>query len=119
MGAKSMSVFYGGMAVVGFVLPMICFGFHFGKSVDGQAWPEFFAAPWLTWATAGFSWDLMITATTLGVWMFIESRRMAMRGIGWNLALVFLVGMSFALPVFLMRREWRIHASSKPMDYPK
>jgi hypothetical protein len=118
MGSKAMQVFYVVMAVVGFVLPMICFGFHFGNSVDGQAWSEFFVAPWLTWATAGFSWDLMITATTLAVWMFAESKRMGMRGIAWNLALVFLVGMSFALPVFLLRRERKIRASTKSADYP-
>ena len=119
MNLKSLTVFYGMMAFVGFILPMICFGVHFGNSVDAQAWPRFFAAPWLTWATAGFSWDLMITATTLTVWMSVESRRMGMRGLWWNLAIIFLVGMSFALPVFLLRRERRLNACANRENMPE
>jgi len=118
MSSKSLTVFYWVMAVVGFVLPVICFAVHFGNSVDAQAWPQFFAAPWLTWATAGFSWDLIITATTLTVWMSVESRRMGMPGLWWNLAIIFLVGMSFALPVFLLRREWRLNACANAERIP-
>jgi hypothetical protein len=110
MSLKSVSYLYRVMAIFGFVLPMICFSVHFGTSTDNQAWQRFFAAPWLTWATSGFSWDLMATATTLMIWMTVESKRIAMKGLAWNLAVVFLVGMSFALPVFLLRRERYLEA---------
>jgi len=109
------TIIYFAMAIVGFTLPMICFGYHFGSGM-ADAWPQFFAAPWLTWATAGFSWDLFITATTLVIWICAESRRLSMRGVGWNLAIVFLVGMSFALSVFLLRREWQIQNIAKSLN---
>jgi len=108
-------IIYSFMAIIGFILPMICFGYHFGSGM-ADAWPKFFAAPWLTWATAGFSWDLLITATTLVIWICAESRRLSMPGVGWNLAVVFLVGMSFALPVFLLRREWKIQSIAKSLN---
>lgn len=95
------------LSFLGFLLPMICFGIHFTSRGD-SAWPEFFAAPFATWAISGFSWDLMITATAATFWMQHESRRLEMKGFLWHFALIFLVGICFAFPTFLYRRELRL-----------
>lgn len=92
------------LSLVGFILPVVCFSQHFLRRGDA-AWPEFFAAPFATWVIAGFSADLLITATACTIWMVAESRRLKMPGIGWHIILIFAVGICFALPTFLYRRE--------------
>ncbi|MFM8572558.1 MAG: DUF2834 domain-containing protein, partial [Pirellula sp.] len=54
---------------------------------------------------SGFSWDLIITATVCTIWMGIESKRLRMKGFIWHFLGIFLVGICFALPTFLFRRE--------------
>ncbi len=95
---------YAALSVAGLILPMVCFGFHFTRGGE-QAWGEFFAAPFATWVISGFSWDLMLTATACTIWMASECKRLSIRGFFWHFALIFLVGICFALPTFLYRRE--------------
>lgn len=92
------------LSVIGLIAPMVCFGVHFTSRGD-VAWSEFFAAPFANWVISGFSWDLMITATAVTLWMQRESKRLKMPGFFWHFALIFLVGICFALPTFLYRRE--------------
>lgn len=92
------------LSILGLLLPMICFGIHF-TSRGEAAWSEFFAAPFATWVISGFSWDLMLTATTITLWMHREAKRLKMPGFYWHFACIFLVGICFALPTFLYRRE--------------
>lgn len=92
------------LSIAGLLLPMICFGIHF-TSRGETAWSEFFAAPFATWVIAGFSWDLMITATAVTFWMHRESNRLKMPGFIGHFIVIFLVGICFALPTFLYRRE--------------
>jgi hypothetical protein len=95
---------YAILSVAGLILPMVCFGIHFTQGSD-RAWEQFFAAPFATWVISGFSWDLILTATACTVWMLSESKRLAMRGFAWHCLLIFVVGICFALPTFLYRRE--------------
>lgn len=95
---------YACLSVLGLILPMICFGIHFSRP-DQNAWGEFFTAPFATWVISGFSWDLMITATACAVWMGSEAKRLKLPGFGWHFVAIFLVGMCFALPTFLYRRQ--------------
>lgn len=99
-----MRLFYGSLSVAGFLLPVLCFGLHFTRRGE-IAWIEFFAAPFATWVISGFTWDLMITATAATVWMKSESSRLKMTGSGWHFIAIFAVGICFALPTFLFRRE--------------
>ncbi len=101
------------LSFLGFLLPMVCFGIHF-TSRGETAWPEFFAAPFATWVISGFSWDLMLTATAATIWMQHESRRLGMKGFAWHFALIFLVGICFAFPTFLYRRESHLQKISPP-----
>ena len=99
-----MRLFYGTLSVVGFLLPVLCFTLHF--TCRGEtAWSEFFSAPFATWVISGFTWDLLITATAATVWMKSESSRLKMAGFGWHFFSIFAVGICFALPTFLFRRE--------------
>jgi hypothetical protein len=98
---------YALLSVAGLILPMVCFGIHFSRGGE-NAWSEFFAAPFATWVISGFSWDLMLTATACTIWMASESKRLDMRGFVWHFLLIFLVGICFALPTFLYRRESRL-----------
>ncbi len=99
-----MRLFYGLLSVAGFLLPVLCFSLHF-TGRDETAWSEFFAAPFATWVISGFTWDLLVTATAAAVWMNSESRRLKMNGFGWHFLAIFAVGICFALPTFLFRRE--------------
>lgn len=92
------------LSLLGLILPMVCFGFHFTGRPD-NAWQEFFAAPFATWVISGFSWDLLLTASTVTIWMQVESKRLRMSGFWWHFLLIFAVGICFALPTFLYRRE--------------
>jgi hypothetical protein len=92
------------LSLLGFMMPMICFGIHF-TSRGPTAWPEFFAAPFANWVISGFSWDLLITASAATIWMQREAKRLRIPGFHWHFVLIFLVGICFALPTFLYRRE--------------
>lgn len=96
---------YFALSIIGLIAPMVCFGVHFTQRPE-SAWAEFFAAPFATWVISGFSWDLMITATAATIWMGNEARRLKMPGFLFHFAAIFLVGICFALPTFLYRREF-------------
>jgi hypothetical protein len=100
------------LSIVGLIMPMICFGIHFTSRPE-QAWQEFFAAPFATWVISGFSWDLLISATTITIWMATEAKRLKIPGFYWHFAFIFLVGICFALPTFLYRREYYV-SKQKP-----
>lgn len=99
-----MKYVYGVLSLLGLLLPVVCFTNHFLYRGD-SAWSEFFAAPFATWVISGFSWDLILTATACTCWMAAESKRLRMNGFVWHFCAIFLVGICFALPTFLYRRE--------------
>jgi mannose/fructose/N-acetylgalactosamine-specific phosphotransferase system component IIC len=113
IGASTMlRPIYVGLSVAGLILPVVCFGIHFSRGSD-EAWSQFFAAPFATWVISGFSWDLILTAIACTLWMASESKRLAMRGFVWHFLLIFLVGICFALPTFLYRREGILRAQER------
>ena len=99
-----MRLFYGSLSVAGFLFPVLCFSLHFSRRGE-TAWSEFLAAPFATWVISGFTWDLLITATAAAVWMKSESCRLKMTCFVWHFLAIFAVGICFALPTFLFRRE--------------
>jgi len=112
MSGSAMKTFYAIASGFGLLLPIFCFSKHFIGRGD-SAWPEFFAAPFSTWVLSGFTWDLLLTATVRTIWMSIEARRLKIPGFYWHFAAIFLVGICFALPTFLLRREAYVDARSK------
>ena len=99
-----MRTFYIALSIAGFLFPVFCFSLHFSQRGE-TAWSEFFVAPFATWVISGFTWDLLITATAATVWMKSESDRLKMTGFGWHVFAIFAVGICFAFPTFLSRRE--------------
>ncbi len=99
-----MKIAFAVLSICGLIFPVLCFGLHFSGRGEA-AWPEFFAAPFRTWVISGFTWDLLITATACTLWMYSESRRLKIPGFYWHFAAIFLVGICFAFPTFLFRRE--------------
>ena len=108
-----MKFVYGVLSLLGLLLPAVCFTNHFVHRGD-SAWSEFFAAPFATWVISGFSWDLILTATASTIWMAAESKRLKMRGFIWHFVAIFLVGICFALPTFLFRREFLLVRERSP-----
>jgi hypothetical protein len=88
---------YLALSIIGLIMPMICFGVHFTSRGD-NAWSEFFAAPFATWVISGFSWDLMITATTITLWMQREAKRLKMPGFYWHFGGYMFCFANFSLP---------------------
>ena len=90
--------------LLGTLFPLVCFYMHFSGGFP-DAWGKFWAAPFASWVISGFSWDLIITATVATIWMVAETKRLGMGGIPMQIILIFAVGMSCSLPLFLFRRE--------------
>ena len=99
-----MKIAFAFLSICGLLFPVLCFSLHFSQRGEA-AWHEFFAAPFATWVISGFTWDLLITAAACTIWMSSESRRLKMPGFHWHFLAIFLVGICFALPTFLFRRE--------------
>jgi hypothetical protein len=113
--ALFMKYVYAALSVLGFSMPVVCFTNHFVYRGD-SAWAEFFAAPFATWVIAGFSWDLILTATACTIWMAAESKRLQMKGFVWHFVAIFLVGICFALPTFLFRREYHLERTRPKLE---
>lgn len=99
-----MKIAFAFLSICGLLFPVLCFSLHFSQRGEA-AWREFFAAPFATWVISGFTWDLLITAAASTIWMSSEARRLKMPGFHWHFLAIFLVGICFALPTFLFRRE--------------
>ena len=101
-----MRAFYLIAAVLGFILPYIFFiqflaenGLNLALFVQ-----QMFASP-----IAGFfSMDVIISSIVFWAFLFSEGRRLAMQRLWIYVLLNLLMGVSFALPVFLYVREGKI-----------
>jgi Terpene cyclase DEP1 len=61
---------------------------------------------------AAFGIDVLLSAVVLVVFVFGEARRLRMRGVWLPIVGVVLVGVSFALPLFLYMRERQLERSA-------
>lgn len=112
---------YLALAIAGLVLTSVCFGIHFSTR-GAAAWPEFWGAPFASWAISGFTWDLLLVATVAMVWMRRESQRLGVPGFWIYFVLTFAVGICFAFPLFLYRRENALACTTdnrEQIDAPK
>lgn len=55
--------------------------------------------------TTGITWDVYIAAVAASLWMVADARRHGLRGAWIHVALTFAVGLAFAFPLYLARRE--------------
>lgn len=100
-------VCYGLAAAAGLVLT-----WYFNLSYDGSV--GYLAAWFANDASSSAAVDLVIVSAVMSLFVVAESRRLGLRA--WVPVVVivagFLVAMAFALPLFLLVRERRLHAKS-------
>jgi hypothetical protein len=95
-------------AVVGFVLPLRYF-VRFLLTEDLNV-PLFFHQLFQTDVSAMFAMDVIVSAIALWLFVYVEGRRRRMRGLWIYVVCTMLVGVSFALPLFLFFRERQDHS---------
>ncbi len=100
-----MKKIYAALAVPGFLLPIWQFiAFVRGNGLDLGA---FFSHPFVNAVSAMLTFDLLISCAVF--WTFVFSERQVRRP--WlYVVLTLMVGLSFALPMFLVARENRADA---------
>lgn len=104
MAARSrLATVYAAMAVVGAILPFVFLlpWLHGGDASVAR----FFTLPFANGPASIFSADVLWSATVFMVFAGAEGRRVGVRPIWLAPLMVFLVGLCFALPLFLYLRE--------------
>jgi hypothetical protein len=74
-------------------------------------WQDTLANP----ASRSITVDIFFLALVVFVWMVLEARRLAMRGVWLYLIFGMLVAISVTVPIFLINRE-RAMAAARPLD---
>jgi Terpene cyclase DEP1 len=74
-------------------------------------WQDTLANP----ASRSITVDIFFLTLVVFVWMVLEARRLAMRGVWLYLIFGMLVAISVTVPIFLINRE-RAMAAAKPLD---
>jgi hypothetical protein len=107
---SALMVVYAVLAVAGTVLPyttLIPFVATHGLNLS-----EFFAQAFANYIASTFTLDVLISSAVFWVFMWAESKRLNLRG--WPLLILpnLTVGLSLALPLFLLWREARLRRSA-------
>ena len=104
MGARSLlAAVYAAMALAGAILPFV-FLLPWLQGGDASV-AGFFALPFANGPASVFSADVLWSATVFIIFAVAEGRRVGVRPIWLAPLMVFLVGLCFALPLFLYLRE--------------
>jgi len=94
---------YAVMAAIGAVLPFV-FLLPWMQRPDASL-VAFFAGPFANGPAAMFSADVLWAATVFIVFAVVEGRRAGVRPVWLAPLMIFVVGLCFALPLFLWLRE--------------
>lgn len=100
---------YLGLAVLGLLLPYS--QFVPWLLAHGANVPLLLRELFANRIAAGFALDVIVAALVVIAFVLSESRRVRMRGIWMPIGGVVLVGVSFALPLFLYMRERKLERS--------
>ena len=95
------------LCLVGIVLPytqLVPWIFEHGFNVS-----LFFSELFANRVGGFFVMDVLVSAIVLLVFVFVEGRRLGMRGLWMPLAGTLMVGVSFGLPLFLYFREIQLN----------
>jgi hypothetical protein len=92
------------LAAAGLVLPW-WFNIAYLASGGSFAPGPFFAAVAANALTAGITWDVYIAAVAASLWMLADSHQRGTRAAWVFVVLCFAVGLAFAYPLYLGRRE--------------
>ena len=96
---------YMALCVVGTILPWAAFlPFLSTHGLDARGlMAQLFGTP----VSSFFGWDVIISSLVLWAFVYVEGRRLTMRGLWAPIAANLLVGVSLGLPLFLYMRETR------------
>ena len=99
------------LAIIGFVVPYYFFvSFLSAHGFDAPLFVrQLFASP----GSAFFSADLIVSSVVFAIFVVRESARLSVKRWWLYLAALCLVGLSFALPLFLYARESRVGSAPK------
>ena len=98
-----MQIIYIVLSIVGFVLPYSQFlSFVADNGLDLSL---FFEQLFTNQISSFFAFDVFVSSVVFGIFVFREGRRLQMKFIWIYVVLSLTVGLSFALPVFLLRRS--------------
>jgi hypothetical protein len=92
------------LALIGLAIP---WAFNIGYVMDGGSFAPgpFMAAVGANKLTAAITWDVYLSATVFCVWLLHDAPAAGVRRPWLYVVLVFGVGLSFALPLYLLVRE--------------
>ena len=99
---------YLALAIAGAILPWmanLAFMQQHGPSFDVGLFVQLANA---NPAAQSLSRDLAIAATAVSIWMVVEGRRIALRGLVWVLLSCVTIAFAFGCPLFLYLRERRL-----------
>jgi len=97
--------------VLGLVLPYAVFTPYF--MANGFSITEFIAKIFEHPITAFISFDLLLAALLLLVWMFVEGRRLKIQYYWLPMLAVVFIGLAFGLPLFMYLRELKLENKNK------
>ena len=99
---------YLALAIAGAILPWmanLAFMQQHGPSFDVGLFVQLANA---NPAAQSLSRDLAIAATAVSIWMVVEGRRIALRGLVWVMLSCVTIAFAFGCPLFLYLRERRL-----------
>lgn len=94
--------FYILMATIGTIVPWYFFGSFIAE--NGMYLDEFIAATMVNGAAAGGMMDLVLSSIVFWVWSYTDAKRNKVGGWWILIPLNLFVGLSLALPLYLMMR---------------
>ena len=100
---KNLKTFYIVAAVLGTVIPWIFFAQFFSQ--NGFHLPLIVQSLFVNGASGGFSADVLISIVVFLVWSFFDSKKHNIRNWWLILPASFTVGLSLALPLYLILRS--------------
>lgn len=99
---SALRMIYLGLALWGTIHPMYYFA-TWGRE-NGLSLSGLFEAWHVSAATSGLTWDLLIAAIALSIWVIAETRVRRNWVALWALPATFLIGVSCGLPLYLFLR---------------
>ena len=106
---------YAALAIVGAILPYAFF--IPWVRAHGFDWGRFFALPFASGPGALFASDLLYAALVFMIFAVAEGRRVGVRPIWLAPVAIWVVGLCFALPLFLWLRERARDAAPSPRSW--
>jgi len=84
-----------------------------------ETFVQFWPALLVNRATVSISVDIFMLGTAVVIWMVLEARRLAIRGVWLYVLFGFLIAISVTVPLFMIARERRLAAIEAQATEPR